>query len=213
MNKTNYISVDELKAWNPNMDFSKHSTIVLSGMITRASDYIDEYINYSLKVEVITNETCQAKASTDGDLIIFTKKIPIVSVSKIELKLGTSISELGLIDGNGDAKYDIPDSKRHIRYPYSEIELSGNISISNFFSVRNRFSYARISYMAGYYTIPSGIKEATGLIVLSNMRRPATSQNLRSMSQGAISMSYNTRESTMLKEAKEILNKYRKNTY
>jgi len=213
MNKANYISVSELKEWNPNMDFTKHSTTVLSGIITRASDFVDEYLNYSLKVEDITDETCQANADTNGDLIIFTKKVPIISVSAIELKLGTYTSNLSLVDGNGDPKYDIPDSQRHIRYPYSQIELTGTVSLTNFFTVRLRAYYIRVSYRAGYSTIPSGIKDATNLISLSNMRRPSTFQRLRSATQGAISVGYNTRNPELMKEAKEILNKYRKNTY
>ena len=46
MNKDNYLGVDDFKAWNPNMDFNKHSVTVLSGIITRAADIVDEYLNY-----------------------------------------------------------------------------------------------------------------------------------------------------------------------
>ena len=213
MNKANYISVTELQGYNPNMDFSKYSTTVLSGIITRASDFVDEYLNYSLKVEDVVDETCKANATTDGDLLIFTKKIPIISVSKIELKLGTYTSNLSLVDGDGEAKYDIPDSQQHIRYPYSQIELAGTVSLTNFYDVRNRHYYARISYKAGYYDIPSGIKDAVSLIALSKITIPSNPQRLRSASQGAISMSYDNRESIMMKDAKEILNKYKKVTY
>lgn len=216
MNKSNYISATEFQNWNPETDFSAYSAPTLSGMITRAADWVDEFLGYSLKVEDISNELSKANATPDGDLLIFTKKIPIISVSGIALKLGTFVSSLSLEESDGSAKYDIPEPNYHIRYPYSQIELSGTVSISDFFQTRSRHYFVRTSYKAGYYTIPSTIKDAINLVAKDIFMRQTNPMDLSSVSQGAIRMAYRKQEggkSDFIKDAIRLLEPFRKRHY
>lgn len=211
MIKANYISTDEFKSWNPETDLSAYNVTTLSGMITRASAWVDDHLNYSLKVENITNEiNSDAKITSDGDLVIFPKKIPIVSVSKIELKLGSYASELSLTDGDGNLLYDIPDPEHHILYPFQTIQATGTLSISSFYDLRTRQFYVRLTYRAGYATIPDAIKDATNLVVMDILVRAKNPIRARNVSQGGISMAFKVGDSGLILDAKRLLDSYKK---
>lgn len=211
MNKANYITIDEFKAYNPETDFTNHTSAVLSGMIARASAFVDDFLHYSLKVEDISNEISDAIVTTDGDLRIYPEKIPLISVSKIELKLGTYNSSLSLTDSDGNNKYEIPKEKSYILYPYTQIELSGSVSLRNLWDIRQRQYYTRLSYRAGYTTIPDILKDAVNLITKDIFMRQANPMDLSSVSQGGISMSYRKQQagkSDLVKDAIRILQPY-----
>jgi hypothetical protein len=108
MNAAPYLSVQNFKDNNPELDFTSYPDPTISGMIVRASASVDNFLHYSLSVENITDEVSEAYATTDGNLRIFPRKIPIISVSEIELKLGTYSTSLSLTDSAGTARYDIP---------------------------------------------------------------------------------------------------------
>jgi len=149
MNEANYITVEEFKDWNPEIDFGQYADTTISGMIKRASKRIDTYLGYSLKIETLSDEQIETAAvSSDGDLLIFPRKIPIVSISAIKLKLGSYESSLDLTDGNGNAMYDIPEPRHYILYPYQEIQLTGKVSIRNFYDLRQKtFFFLRKNYL------------------------------------------------------------------
>ena len=216
MNKINYITADELKNFNPETDFTPYVDVTISGMISRACSFIDNYIDYSLGLETIIGETSEANVTPDGDLIIFTKKVPIVSVSAISRKLGAYSSTLNLAESNGNTPYEIPEPKHHILYPYQEMELTGTVGINNFLQLRNRQFYTKITYSAGYQTIPDDIKDATNLLTKDIFMRQANPMNLSNISQGGISMAFATQEageSDLIKDAKRILAPYIKYHY
>ena len=207
MIKANYISVNEFKDWNPETDFSDYSVVTLSGMITRASDWVDNYLGYSLMVEDIENELAEATVTTDGDLIIFPRKIPIVAVYKIGLKLGQYDTDLVLEDESGKY-YDIPEPRHHILYPFQQLQLTGKVALKNLLQVRTRLYYTQISYRAGYEKIPDVIKDAVNLVAKDIFMRQVNPMGLGSVSQGGISMSYQSGESDLIKRAKELLEPY-----
>ena len=218
MNAANYITVGEFQTMNPETDFSQYQTTTLSGMISRASANMDNYLQFSLGVEDISQEATEAMVSPRGNLIIYTRKAPIVSVSAIRLKLGTVHLDLNLTDSAGNARYDIPARARSITYPYQEIAMTGVFSVRNFFQLRQYELFALVSYRAGYETIPQDLKDACNLWAKDIFIRQANPMDLSAANQGAISMTYknrggqNSEDSKWVQEAKQILNSYKRIT-
>jgi len=214
MQEANYISITEFQQMNPELDFTGYDNTTISGMITRASRFMDNYLQYSLTIENVQNEKTEASISADGNLIVFTRKFPIVEVTAIALKLGTVQLDLNLTDGNGNARYEIPSRARSILYPYQEISMTGTFSIRNFYQLREREIYTMTSYRAGYETIPDDLKDACSLLAKDVFIRQSNPMDLKSVSQGAVAMSWNDRSETgdtvWKKQAKDILNSYRK---
>lgn len=217
MNKVNYITVTEFQNMNPETDFTGFSDVTISGMISRASQNIDNFLQYSLGVEDIVGEKNEAMVSSNGNLIVYTAKSPIISVSAVALKLGTAVINLSMADGNGVVRYDIPWRAKSFTYPYQEIAFTGTLSIRNFYSLRGTQIFTTVSYRAGYETIPDDVKDACNLWTKDVFVRQSNPMNLTSMTQGAISMGFgspdsDTGESRWVKQAKGILQSYRRVT-
>ena len=211
MNKANYITVNEFENWNTETDFSDFSSITLSGMISRASRWVDSYLNYSLSIEDIT-EKLETRITPDHDLVIFTRKIPIVSVSSLKLVLGTYSFGLSLEESDGTKRYDIPDPKHYILYPFWQLSGQGYLNVRKYLEMRYRTVFTEISYRAGYETIPDDIKDAVNLITKDIFNRQTNPMLLNSIVQGGITMSYGRSrgESDYIKEAKVILDRYKR---
>ena len=202
---------DRFQHWN--------SDPTISGMISRASAQIDNYLQYSLTVEDIVGETGEAIVSSNGNLMIFTRKFPVQTVSAIQLKLGTVHLDLTMTDAAGNPRYDVPSRGRSILYPFQEISMTGVFSIRNFYQLRDREIYAKVNYRAGYTTIPDDLKDACNLWTKDIFIRQANPMDLSSVNQGGISMAFRSRggdldngDSTWVKQAKSILQSYRKFT-
>ena len=60
MIRCNYITTTEFANYNPELDLSNYTDATISGMITRASAYMDNYLQYSLVTEAITGEKTEA---------------------------------------------------------------------------------------------------------------------------------------------------------
>ena len=93
-------------------------------------------------------------------------------------------------------------------YPYQEVAMTGTFSIRNFFQLRDREIFTYISYMAGYATIPNDIKDACGLWARDIFVRTANPMDVKSVTQGAVSMTFRDRggdldngDSTWVKQA------------
>jgi len=217
MNTANYITVTEFKNMNPEVDFSPYTDVTLSGMISRASQNIDNYLQYSLGIEQISNEKAESMITNQGNLVVYTRKFPIQSVSAIQLKLGTVNLNLNMTDSNGNARYDIPSRGRYVMYPYQEISMTGVFSIRNFYQLRGIELFSVISYVAGYSTIPNDLKDAVNLWAKDIFIRQVNPMEVKSTAQGAVSVTYNDRDavsgdSNYVKQAKSILQSYRKFT-
>lgn len=212
----NYITNAEFQALNPNLDLSAFPAITISGLITAASAEIDNYLQYSLWAEQVLNETNEAVVSSNGNLLIYTHKFPIVAVSAISLKLGTVHLDLTMLDSHGTPRYDIPSRARSIMYPFQEISMTGVFSIRNFYQLRDREIYAKVSYTAGYSIIPNEIKLACSLLTRDMIVREMANPSLASSaSQGGISMSWSmtqdgSGDSQLMDQAKNLLQSYRK---
>lgn len=214
MNKVNYISTSEWESMNPELDLSGYTDATISGMISRASVGMNNYLQYSLGVEEIVDEKNEAMVSSKGNLIIYTRKFPIVSVSAISLKLGTVHLDLNLADGGGNPRYDIPSRGRSITYPYQEIAMTGVFSIRNFYQMRDLELFSKISYRAGYDVIPDDIKDACNLWTKDIFNRQTNPMELSGLIQGAIRMDFKDKNSDgdgiFLRQAKNILQSYRR---
>lgn len=212
MIKANYLTVTEFQDMNPELDFTNYTAATISGMVQRASANVDNFLNYSLSVENVSNELNEAVVSSNGNLMIYTKKLNVQEVTGITLKLGTVSVDLSLEDGNGNNRYDISPRGEYIIYPYQELSLTGTFSIRNFYQLRGVQIFTKTSYRAGYTDVPSDIKDAVNLWTKDIFVRQSNPTNLSSMSQGAISMSYSRKnesgDSNLVQEAKALLRPY-----
>jgi len=210
----NYIDVTEIASYNPNLDTSLYTTTTLSGLITRASTWIDNYLNYTLPLETITLEKQEGRVDSDGNLVIFTQKIPIVSVEAINIVKGTQTVALSLLDGT-TPRYDILNTARksQIIFPNNQLALSGASRIRTFYDLRGIRFYTTVSYTAGYQTIPEDIKQATLLLVTDMIASNINSIGASSVSQGGVSYTFAQNsggDSDKVQDAKQILNNYKR---
>lgn len=215
MNAVNYISTAEFQSFNPDLDFSQLSDPTISGMIQRASAVADSYIEYSMGIEDIVAEDNEAVVNSRGNMVIFTRKVPIVSVSSIQLRLGTVSMDLSLTDGAGNNRWSMPSRASYIVYPFQEISLTGTLSVRNFYDLRQNDFFVRISYRAGYETIPADFKDAVNLIAREIMQRQSNPAGASSITQGAISLSFDRDSDKIpatLRQARDLLDHYRKVT-
>ena len=217
MNVANYITVTEFQTMNPEIDFTNYTDTTISGMISRASQSMDNFLQYSLGIESVVGEKTEAMVSNQGNLVIYTRKFPIVEVSAIKLKLGTVHLDLTLTDGSGNPRYDIPSRGRSVTYPYQEISMTGVFSVRTFYQLRGVEVFSVIDYVAGYSDIPNDIKEACNLWTKDVFMRQANPMDIKEAYQGAIRVQYRDRDNdsgdgTYMKQAKSILQSYRKFT-
>lgn len=210
----NYITVTEFTGWNPELDFSNYSDATISGMIQRASSRADNYVEYKLERESVSAELREGIVDSDGSLVIYTKKVPIISVSAIQLRLGAVTSNISLVDGNGNPRYNLPTSAERLVIPYQNIAYTGTFMMYDFYRLRNFQFFTATDYVAGYTadTMPNDLKDAINLLTKDIFVRQANPMDLQSMSQGAISMSFKNNEggkSDSVLDAERILNKYK----
>lgn len=203
----NYITTTEFEGYNQETDFSQYNDITISGMVSRASRWVDGYVGYSFDDESIISEKLEVHISSDYDLVIFTKKIPITAVNAIKLTLGTYNFALDLVSGSGVEKYDIPEPKSHILYPISQLSGAGSLYAKQYIEMRDRVVFTEVSYQAGYAIIPDDIKDAVNLITKDIFIRQVNPMQLKSTSQGGIKLEYG--QSSLAKNATEILDRYK----
>lgn len=214
MTNQNLITVTEFGQFAPEVDQSKYDQPTISGMISQASQQVTDYLQYSPLAESIVGEIRDAKVTSDGDLLIFPAKLPIVSVSAIDLIKGATTVTLNLTDGSGVAKYNIDYARRHIRFPYGEVTMEGYPTFTDFFALRGTQFYVKLSYIGGWApsALPAVIKQATVLFMRDIMAVSFNQSGATRISQGSISMEYQNikGESNLVKNAKRLLNPYRR---
>jgi len=205
-----YINISELKSEYPSVDYSVYSDMTLSGIIETASARVDDYIEYNLNFESISGEISKAYIDSDNSLVIFPRKKPIVELLSVELIKGSADISLTLTNGINERIYTIPETADRIIFPISDISLQ-SVSIINFGVLKSVDFFSKISYTAGYTTIPSLVKEATMLFALEKISRNLNITGANNVSQGGISISYNSNNGNRLvKEAERLLIDYKK---
>jgi len=213
----NYISNDDFTRQNPQIDVSRYNTATISGFISDASRIVDDITNapYGFDIENITGEKQTTIITNDGDLKIFPKKIPIVSVSSIKIRRSTWEITLSLTSG-GSSLLEITDpDNKVIVYPNTFLSAVGTFTINDLRDLRQWETYTVVDYRAGYETIPRPIQQATSLIVRDLLSKNLNQSGAASISQGGISIRYasnNSGDSDFIKDAKSLLHKYKRIT-
>jgi len=206
----NYITVQELQDFNPGIDFSRYTTTTISGMISRASKWMDSYLGYSLQAETITDEVAEGIVDSNGDLVIFPTKIPVTAVSGITLVRGTNTIDLTLTSG-GTNRFHLTSGGSYITYPHEEFSFSGTTLLNNFLELKGTVFFIKLDYTAGYSTIPDDLKDACNLVARDVVARNLNPMGANRIQQGGVSYSFeNNRDgdSDNIRDAKQILNNY-----
>jgi hypothetical protein len=206
----NYLNVADFKAFNPTMDFSSYPDTTLSGIITRMEKRLDSYIGYSLNYELVANEMADGYIDVNGDLVIHPRKRPVVSVTSLELVKGMDSITLALTSGGSD-KYNIPTEATSVRYPGKEISTDSVSTLTNFINIKGSQFFTRMSYWAGYQSVPEDILEAVNLLGKSVLASNMNSGGASRIRQGDVEISYSESGSDQFeKDAYNILNDYKR---
>lgn len=187
--------------------------------IASAEAQVDNYLGYTTSSGIMREEFTNviedtATIDTEGNLIIFPRKTPLVSVSAVSLIKGTDSITLTLTTG-GSNKYQIPADSDTFIYPGYELAMTGSSVIGSFMDMRFTKFFAKMSYVAGYETVPADIHMATVNLVADTVMRHANKDGLSSVTQGAISKSWYQRsggESDFVKDARALLDPYKIST-
>lgn len=214
MTDYNLLTVTELGQYAPEVDTSRFDSPTLSGIISQASKGVADYLEFTPYAETITNEIARGLITTEGDLIIFPQKVPIQTVTAIAITKGTVTVTLNLQTA-GVNRYNIDYAKRHVRYPYNEISIQGEIVFNNFLELRGTHFYTQISYRGGWEVseLPATVKQAAVLFVKDILSSQYNQMGASSLRQGAVSFTFGdsqTAESKFLKDARRLLNPYRR---
>jgi len=205
-----YITLAEFKTNNPDVDVSRYTDATLTGFITKASSRVDDYTENSFAQTTETDELINGNVNADGSLVIFPRKIPVISLSALAVVKGTTEVTVTLTSGS-DNIYNIPTSADRIEIPYSEITYN-TVSLLDFGSLRNTNFFVKITYVAGLATVPQSVQDATQLYVLDTLARRSNASGASKIRQGGISIEYaqSSGKSDFVKDAERLLSKYRR---
>ena len=205
-----YITISELKSEYPTVDYSAYSDTTLQTIIERATAKVDDFCEQTFGLETITDEIAKAFIDADSSLVIFPRKKPIVSLTSVNLVKGSADVSISLVNGNNDFIYTIPEPKERIVFPIADITLQ-SVSLLDFGTLRTVEFYSKITYQAGYTTIPDIVKEATALFAIDTIARSSNITGAVSVSQGGISINYGSNSggrSELVKDAERLLHGY-----
>lgn len=226
LNYTTQLDVENFLLMEINDSFSDQ----INNWIVAAEDFINDFTNYTtasgLFNEAIVEEISQtARVDNENNLVIFPRKYPVNSVERIDLIKGTSYLTLNLDNGtrtdyNGNVvtnhRYMIPEPADRIYYPASELSMtSGTLILTNFSQMRFSKFFTRMTYHAGYTTLPPQINLAATMLVADIVLRHENKNGLSLITQGRVTKEYFQRkggESDLQIDAKDILRSYIKST-
>lgn len=184
--------------------------------IATAEAEINKFLGYTsstgILLEDIYHEVAYGKVDNESNLVVYTKKQPITTVSGIQLYKGTSTITLTLADSAGNNKWNLPPNGEYAMYPNQELSISGSSIINNFESLRGSKFFVKVDYRAGYTTVPADIRMATVNLVADKIMRHSNKDGLESISQGRVSKRWKGREdgeSDFVKDAYKLIRPYR----
>ena len=207
-----YITVSDFKIQYPDADVSKYADTTISGMITRASERVDSFVEYSFDSETITDELSDGNIDEDSNIVFFPRKRPIIDLTALAIVKGSTTIDINLTDGSDSNIYNIPEAGDKVYIPLSIITVN-SVSVINFYSLRTTNFMYKASYTCGYDDIPYEVQDATGLYVLELMSKGQNLAGASMVSQGGISISYrgNSKgKSDFVLDAERLLTRYRK---
>ena len=211
MTDTNIITVSEFGQFAPEVDTARFDSPTISGVISQASSIVSDILDYTPLAETLTVDL-KGTITSKGDLVIFPPKVPVQSVTGINIIRGTTNLSMTLQAGGIDV-FNIDFNKRKILYPYEQVLLQGNMIVNNFFMLRNYDFILRLAYRGGFEVseLPPIIKRATVLIVKDIFNDQQNSAGASRITQGGITLQYSSTrggESEFVKEAKRLLAPY-----
>lgn len=215
MTEINIITTTEFAQMAPEISTSQYTDATVSGFISMASQMVTDYLGFSPFAEDIVDEVKDGRITTEGDLLIYPNKIPVISVSAIKLAKGSSSGDVSItLTESGNAKYNIDYTKRTIRFPYSGLTLQGNLIFTNIFNLRGVQFFTKISYRGGFEVaeLPQTIKLATVLFTRDILARSMNTSGAKRISQGGISLEYFEKDgkSDLTIDAERLLRPYRR---
>ncbi len=182
--------------------------------IATAEKMANQYMGYTtasgILAESIVGETAISHIDGESNLMIFPRKIPIISISNVQLLKGTSNITLNLTK-DGTARYNIPTTADYILYPDWELSLTGASIISSFGYIKYTKFFSKIDYVAGFTTVPADIRLATTNLVAEMVMRHSNKEGLISITQGKVSKRWGGKDnrSDFTQDAYDLLKNYR----
>ncbi len=182
--------------------------------IATAEKMVNIYTGYTtasgILTEQITGEMAISHVDGESNLMIFPRKIPIISLSNVQLLKGTSNITLNLVN-QGITRYNIPTTADYILYPDWEMSLSGASIISSFGYIKYTKFFSKIDYIAGFAEVPADIRLATTNLVADMVMRHSNKEGLTSITQGKVSKRWQGRDnqSDFVRDAYDLLKNYR----
>lgn len=202
----------DVAALAPELDLSAYSSTTISGMLNAAQQQAANFCNvagFDSATEV--DETDRAYISNRGDLTISTRRRPIQSVASITLEKGGFSTDLVLTQ-SGTPLYQIPTPKNKLVFPNSYFYMTGTYlagGASQLLSLRGAEVFYKMTYTAGYTTIPDDLKYAVLLFFRNSLQKQYNTRGVTSFTQGSYS---ETREqpsakgiSPLVQEARMLL--------
>lgn len=148
---------------------------------------------FDFAVEV--NEEDRARINSDGELMIITRRRPIVTVSGVVIKKGQFTTTLTIADG-ATQLYDVPQPGNLFIYPNRYLAGTGTMLIgasNNLVSLRGSDAFTQITYSAGYSTFPYDLQLACSLFVRDVLAKQYNPMGALDVSQGNYSVQFGPR--------------------
>lgn len=207
---TNYISTTEFAALHPEVDTSQYTAATVSGIISQASKYVDNFCQVDgFDLTTVTNEVARVIISNEGDLKIFTRRRPVQSLTSIVLSRGTWNLTLTLTN-NGTPIYYIENPGAVIVYPNTFLTSVGTFTMNDLRDLRRQAVVATVTYVAGYQSIPDDIKAAVAFVTRDILQKRLNAAGVASLTQGGVTVRYSERDgkSDDIMDAERILQDY-----
>lgn len=209
----NYLAVGDFTSYNPSLDTSAYTSTTLSGIISRVESAVDNYLGFSLNLQTVTNEKARGYINEHGSLVIHPKYRPVSSVSALSLVAGTDTITLVLTDDSGNTRYDVDSDGFAVIYKSAELSTTGTSTLASFSDLRGGEFWTKMTYIAGYETIPGDILQAVDLLTKSQLAKNQNVGGASRIRQGNVDITYS--ESGMdeyEKDAFSILDRYKRVT-
>lgn len=202
----NILTEAELRSYQPDLDLSKYASPTISGMIQVATKRMAGFANVLGFDFAEQTEKARTSITSRSEFVIDVRRRPLHSVSSVNVTIGGQSSALTLADSAGNLLYDIPDPGNRLVISDAYFMTTG--IGSQLSSLRGGNTFAQITYVGGYQTVPEDLKYAASLYAKDTATQK-DSQGLSGFSQGSYSESYDTSsnsgKSQLIEEAESIL--------